>query len=333
MIRFLVLLLLPVLAQADTLRIATFNTELSQDGPGLLLQKIRRDDPKVLAVLETISKVQPDIVALQSIDWDLDQAALIELVKRLEQTGISYPYQFAAQPNSGLPTNMDLDGDGRVSGPGDAQGWGRFTGQGGLAILSRHPIRTADALNFSQMLWQELPGATMPRHNDQPFPSQQAQNIQRLSSTGHWVVPIDTPLGQISILTFHAAPPVFDGPEDRNGLRNRDEIRFWSLFLDGALGPAPRERFVIAGDANLDPGRGDGRKEAIRDLLAHPRVQDPVPTDQVGSETTVSWKGVGELRVDYVLPSIDWLVVGSGTRGTPDGGSRHRLVWVDLMLP
>ena len=29
-------------------------------------------------------------------------------------------------------------------------------------------------------------------------------------------------------LTSHPTPPVFDGPEDRNGTRNHDKIRFWT---------------------------------------------------------------------------------------------------------
>ena len=35
----------------------------------------------------------------------------------------------------------------------------------------------------------------------------------------------------------HPTPPVFDGPDDHNGTRNHDEIRFWSDYIDnsGAL--------------------------------------------------------------------------------------------------
>ena len=69
----------------------------------------------------------------------------------------------------------------------------------------------------------------------QPFPSDAAQAAQRLSSTGHWVVPVSIKDTLFTVLTFQAGPPVFDGPEDRNGLRNRDEIRFWQVFLDEAF--------------------------------------------------------------------------------------------------
>ncbi|MEC9313216.1 MAG: endonuclease/exonuclease/phosphatase family protein, partial [Pseudomonadota bacterium] len=42
-------------AQADTVRIATFNTELSRKGPGLLLRDIERgEDPQIAAVIDVI---------------------------------------------------------------------------------------------------------------------------------------------------------------------------------------------------------------------------------------------------------------------------------------
>ncbi len=338
MIRLLVLLLLPFAAHAETLRIASYNTELSRKGPGLLLRDIRREDPQVTAVIEVLVTTRPDIVALQGLDWDLDGLALDALVDALEGHGLNYRYSYFEQPNSGLETVEDLDGDGETGGPGDAQGWARFTGQSGLAVLSRYPIAAREVQSYTELLWNELPSARLPKINGNPFPSPQAQAIQRLSSTSHWVVPIDTPVGRINLMTFHASPPVFDGPEDRNGLRNRDEIRFWSLLLDGKLGPTPSDRFVIAGDANLDPHNGEGHKAAINDLLADPLIQDPVPLDPAGSAATVQWKGVGKMRVDYVLPSSDWHVHNAGiywpeteARASAEAASRHRLVWVDLI--
>ncbi|MGI9370718.1 MAG: endonuclease/exonuclease/phosphatase family protein [Ruegeria sp.] len=341
MIRAFAFLLLPFAAQAETLRVATFNTELSRDGPGLLLRDIQRGDPQVSGVVRILTEIQPDVVALQGIDWDHDGLALIALNQELSKSGLDYPHVFAPQPNSGRQTDVDLYGDGKTNGPGDAQGWGRFTGQGGLAVLSRYPIAHQDALNFSDLIWRAVPGANLPVQNGSPFPSKQALSVQRLSSTGHWVVPIDAPDGQFHLMTFHASPPVFDGPEDRNGRRNWDEIRFWQLFLDGAFGPAPDNRFVIAGDANLDSHLGEGHKAAIRDLLADNRIQDPRPSDAHGSLSTVSWKGVGKLRVDYVLPSTDWSVADAGVYrpvpGSPGNdvqsdASRHYLVWVDLVI-
>ncbi|WP_170761238.1 endonuclease/exonuclease/phosphatase family protein [Ruegeria lacuscaerulensis] len=342
MIRILLLLLLPVMAQAETVRIATYNTELSRDGPGILLRDIQRGDTQVQAVVDVLVAARPDIVALQGIDWDLDGRSLMALAEQLREAGLDYPYYFAAQPNSGVDASLDLNGDGRTSGPADAQGWGRFTGEGGLAVLSRFAIREEAVQDFTRLLWRDLPGAQLPVTEKGPFPSKEAQGIQRLSSVAHWIVPVETPIGQLDVMTFHAAPPVFDGPEDRNGLRNRDEIRLWSALLDGELGRKPDGAFVIAGDANLDPSRGDGRKEAILNLLADPRIQDPQPSDPSGALTTVVWKAVGEMRVDYVLPSSDlrvedagifWPEVATPLRKSAEQASRHRLIWVDVSAP
>ena len=51
------------------------------------------------------------------------------------------------------------------------------------------------------------------------------------------------------------------------------------------MAPPIPDRFVLLGDANLDPARDEGRAEALRALLAHPRVQDPVPQGAAGTAT------------------------------------------------
>ncbi len=350
------LLVISLCANAETLRVATFNTGLERDGPGLLLRDIQRGkDPQIKAVIAVIAATAPDILALQGIDWDYDGTALAALADQLGAVGLIYPYRFASRPNSGRPTGLDMDGDGRLGRPRDAQGYGAFTGQGGLAILSRYPILRDEVQDFTTFLWRDLPGAILPTHPDgKPFPSAKAQAAQRLSNTGHWVVPIALPDGsEMSLLTFHAGPPVFDGPEDRNGRRNHDEIRFWRLFLDKEIGDPIKDRFVLAGGANLDPYDSDGRKEAIGMLLNDPRLQDPSPSspgatiapDQghVGpnAQDTVDWPKPGRLRVDYVLPSRDWQVVGAAVHWPAPNtaeyeyaitASHHRLVWVDLKL-
>ena len=328
---------------AETLRIATFNTELSRDGPGLLLRDITRgSDPQVSAVVQVITAAKPDVLALQGIDWDFEGLALAALAGQLADQGLDYPYSIALQPNSGLPPSapLDMDGNGKAGEPRDNQGYGRFRGQGGIALLSRLPVDHDGIRDFSSLLWKDLPGALLPQHPDgSPFPSAEAQAVQRLSATGHWLVPLIPPDGsRLNVMTFHATPPLFDGPEDRNGLRNRDEIRLWQLLLDGQLGPAPDGAFVIAGDANLDPGRGEGRRDAIRSLLSDPRLQDPLPQSPEAGTDTVEWQNAGRMRVDYVLPSAGLTVTASGVVW-PDGpddpaaaASRHRLVWVDLLL-
>nr|WP_246227936.1 endonuclease/exonuclease/phosphatase family protein [Roseobacter ponti] len=334
---------------ADTLRIATYNTELQRDGPGLLLRDILRgEDPDIVAVMSVLAETAPDIVVLQGFDYDLTGAALNAFADRLAGTGPSYPWRFAARPNTGYQSGIDLDGDGRAGDPRDAQGYGRFSGQGGMAVLSRFEIIASDVQTFTDLLWRDFPGALLPETDARPFPSPEAQAIQRLSTTAHWVVPVQVPgLGRLSLLTFHASPPVFDGPEDRNGRRNHDEILFWQYYLDGTFGPAPAEKLVLLGDTNQDPQDGEGRKAAIRGLLNNPLLQDPAPRS-TGSVIisddpfdTADWDDPvpGNLRVDYVLPSRDLTVTGSGVwwpdpaseaGETAATASRHRLVWVDI---
>ncbi|WP_299607635.1 endonuclease/exonuclease/phosphatase family protein [uncultured Tateyamaria sp.] len=326
------------MAQADTIRIATYNTELHRDGPGLFLRDLARgEDDQINAVLAVIKRADADVLALQGIDYDLTGEALTRFAK-----AAGYPHHFALRPNTGLPTGLDMDGDGRLGGPRDAQGYGRFSGQGGMAILSRLPIDTGNVQDLSDLLWVDIPEALLPEVLGAPFPSAEAQAAQRLSTTGHWIVPIDTSDGPFQLMTFHASPPVFDGPEDRNGKRNHDEVRLWQHVLDGTVGTAPPGAFVIAGDANLDPEDGSGLHSGISNLLSDQRLINLSPRGHFETDT-VDWTDPvpGDLRVSYVFPSTHWRVEDSGVLWpAPDDpfadtvatASRHRLVWADLTL-
>jgi hypothetical protein len=235
---------------------------------------------------------------------------------------------------------LDIDGNGRLGDARDAHGYGRFAGDGGMAILSRFEIDTDHLRDFNEVLWADLGGAELPRDGDMPFFDAQVRANLRLSSDGHWIVPINLPdQSSVSIMAYSATPPVFDGPEDMNGLRNRDELRLWEALLDGDFGDAPTS-FVIAGNANLDPETGQGDRAAMAAFLARSDITDPLaglPTADWGVE------GPGKLRVSYVLPSRDWKVSGAGVYWpAPDdplvgllgddsmAAGPHRLVWVDI---
>lgn len=302
-------------------------------------------------MIGVIATVSPDILLLQGIDHDHGLAALGALRDGLTRADMHYPHIFARQPNTGVPTGHDQDGDGRAWGDRDNHGFGEFAGQGGMAILSRYPIVTDDVQDFTGMLWRDLPDALLPVENGKPFPSAGAQAVLRLASVAHWVVPVRTESGVVSVMAFHNTPPVFDGPEDRNGRRNHDQLRFWKLYLDGMFGPAPKRRFVLLGHANLDPVDGEGRKAALHALLEDPRLQDAKPlrpgkpAQQPGHKAdprldTVTWPrpDPGHKRVSYILPSADLNVINSSVHW-PAGGepamqaaraSRHRLIWADL---
>lgn len=359
----LLLLAPPLRADEGVLRIAVYTVEMDRTGPGLLLRDLRRGDAQADAVARVIAHADPDVILLLRFDYDAGGRALSAYIDLLSTQGIDYPYSFALHPNAGRMTDLDLDGDGRLRGPRDAQGYGLFAGHNGMAILSKLPFDIAGARDFSDLLWRDLPGAVLPQHPDgAPFPSAAAQAEQRLSSTGHWDVPLILPDGgRLHLLAYHATPPVFDGPEDRNGLRNRDETRFWQVYLDGALDVVPPDApVVVIGNANLDPVGGDGLGDAMADLLVHARLQDPRPTSDgaraggfrpaaVAEADTVAWDAEtepGNLRVDYILPDARLNVLGAGVLWPPPGpsadmllgpdgrtASRHRLVWVDIALP
>jgi endonuclease/exonuclease/phosphatase family metal-dependent hydrolase len=219
-----------------------------------------------------------------------------------------------------------------------------------------------------------MPGATNPvdpTSNEAFYPDTIWKQL-RLSSKSHWDVPVRTPGGVVHFLVSHPTPPVFDGPENRNGRRNADEIRLWREYLTShesrwlcddqkrCGGLAADARFVIAGDLNNDPADGDGQHEAIIELLEHPRVMRmATPRSEGGEETALAYaaKGLkrqgapahvtgdfgrrnGALRLDYVLPSTGFSLEGSGVfwpkKDHPDAaiadGSDHHLVWVDLTL-
>lgn len=338
-------------AIADTYRIATYAAPLSRDGPGLLLRDITKgEDPQIAAIIAVIAQNAPDILVLTDFDYDYGGVALTAFAQALGDAGHPMPHTFARQPNTGFATGLDHDGDGRLGDARDNQGYGRFAGDGGMAVLSRFAIDGDGVRDFSDLLWRDIPGATLPPMTDD------LRAVQRLSETAHWVLPI-RPDGAppITLLAYSATAPVFDGPEDRNGLRNRDKSRFWQLFLDGIWGPPPQGRFAIIGNANLDPVDGEGLRETMSDLLTDPRIQDAKPTSAGGvadadpnhsgdpALDTVDWRsdGPGNLRVSYVIPSADWQIVGAGVYWPApedemllgsDGmaAGAHRLVWVDV---
>lgn len=320
------------------------------------------EDAQVAAAAAVIAHIAPDILLLTGFDFDAGGAALAAFADRIE--GVAYPHRFALRPNTGLHSGADLDGDGRFGEPEDAQAYGAFAGQWGMAILSRYPVDAAGPQDFSGFLWADLPGAIPPETMEPEI-----RKAQRLPHIGHWDVPVDLPGGLVlRLLAFHATPPVFDGPEDRNGRRNHDEAAFWLHYLNGALDHVPPQGpFVLLGDANLDTLDGDGRPEALTQLLTHPALQDPRPRSPGGpidarreggandshrgdpALDTANWRddgpGPGNLRVDYVLPSRHWEIVDAGVFWpAPDDplraligadgnlASRHRLVWVDIRL-
>lgn len=265
---------------------------------------------------------------------------------------------------------MDFDNSGGITTtPGtdaygnDCYGFGWFPGQYGMAVYSKFPIVTSSVRTFRNFLWKNMPAALLPDDittlQPKDWYSTTELNVFRLSSKSHWDIPVDLGGGHLMhFLVDHPTPPVFDSTEDRNGKRNHDEIRFWADYVDpvratyhrddaGTTGGLPENvRFIIAGDHNADPSRGDSVPGAAQQFTTHPFINNSVvPSAAAYSNNTTNTADFSptDLRVDYVLPSksgfaivnsaVYWplaphpqasLVINSST--TTD----HRLVWVDV---
>lgn len=337
------------------LRVATYNLSLNRAAAGELEADLGTpDDPQARTVAEVIQRANPDVVLLNEFDYvpDLRAADLFrDNYLAVGQGGadpVDYPYAYVAPSNTGIPSGFDLNNDGTVAGGDDAFGFGAFEGQYGMAILSKYPIDTENVRTFKNFLWKDMPGALLPDNPATPEPadwfSPDELEVVRLSSKSHWDVPVKVGRETVHVLASHPTPPTFDGPEDRNGRRNHDEIRFWADYVtpgkSGYIvddegqqrGLLPSELFVIAGDQNADPFDGDSVDAAINQLLDSKQVTDPLPASE-GAVEAAALQGranathegdprydtadfadtaPGNLRADYVLPSRRTTVLGSG---------------------
>jgi endonuclease/exonuclease/phosphatase family metal-dependent hydrolase len=351
--------------EESRVRVATFNirelgtaalTELDPAGVGT--------DPQARAAAAIVKRVRPDILVLNEID--LDATTMADPARNARRfadhylepgpDGIAYPFAFAAPSNTGLLSGLDLNGDGHVATGADlgtreygedSFGFGTYPGQYAMAVLSRFPLDSAAVRTFQRLPWRDLPGNHLPHD----FYTPETEQALRLSSKSHWDLPVAIGADTLHLWVSHPTPPGFDGPEDRNGRRNYDEIRFWRLYLEGNArlvdddgrtgGYAAARPFVIAGDLNARPGDTAVVYEgvaAVDQLLRHPRIQDPLAT---AGPTAVFFGGI---RIDYVLPSRGLEVLGGGVfwpapdsdpegAALADSASDHRMVWLDLAWP
>ncbi len=350
----LVAVIVPSGAAADppgAVRFATFNASLNRFNAGDLIADLSAPgNAQADAVAEIIQRTRPDVLLINEFDFD-DQgpdgtslaAQLLQANYLSEPHGdadpIDYPYRFVAPSNTGIPSGFDLNNDGGVGGPDDAFGFGFFPGQFGMAVFSRYPIDDEGIRTFQHFRWKDMPGALLPDDPLTPEPadwySPAELDVFRLSSKSHWDVPIEIGGRTVHFLVSHPTPPVFDGPEDRNGTRNHDEIRFWADYVipsrsgyivddDGEPGGlAPGALFVIAGDQNSDPVDGDSIPGSAQLLLEHPLVNTKVTPSSEGAVEQAELQGganethlgdpafdtadfsdvaPGNLRADYVLP-------------------------------
>lgn len=368
------------------LRIATFNVSMealnyversSNSAPKVfgneLTQALQQGTQQIKNIAEIIQRVNPDIILLNEFDRVNDKHENIHYFinhylaqSQNGQATIHFPYFYQGAVNTGVKVNGDLNKDGQSNQqPGDTHGFGYFEGHFGMVLLSKYPINEDAIRTFQHFKWRDMPNALKPIDPKTIIPwfSDKVWNELRLSSKSHWDIPVTINGKTVHILASHPTPPVFDGPENRNGKRNHDEIRFWFDYINGEKayyiyddkgnkgGLPVNNTFVILGDQNASSVEGDAINSSINALITSDKLQDPMPTsiggelhrkDNINAKHHTAYWG---MRADYVLPStIDFTIKDSGVfwpqknaetyRLIKDraASSDHRLVWVDLEL-
>lgn len=371
----------------DGVRIATYNCSLNRDREGVLLKDLQGGKNQQAQKIARILRItRPAIVLLNEFDYDANGDSiksfhdeyLAATADWAKEEPLTYAHRFSAPVNTGVPTGRDLDHDKKSDGPGDALGFGKFPGQYGMVVLSQFPIDSAAVRSFQKLHWKDMPNAALPPLDGSgsgTWYSEEDLAVFRLSSKSHWDVPIQIHGKPLHFLVSHPTPPAFDGPEDRNGRRNHDEIRVWAEYISDAQGSpsewlrddngqpaglAADSMFVVAGDLNADPFDGASYNKAINQLLNHPRIDSKMtPSSEGGKVAAESQKGknlehqgdptqdtadfndrgVGNLRADYVLPSVTLKTLATGifwpTADQPGAdlvtASDHRLVWINVV--
>ena len=372
------------IAQDISLKIATFNVSME----ALNYVEAKRGEPvnvstKTLAtalasqhqqiknIAEIIQRVNPDIILLNEFDYlDDNNHALKNFItnylnkSQQGQKAINFPYFYQGPVNTGVNSGLDLDGNGEKGKlPSDGYGYGHFPGHFGMALLSKYPIDFDNIRSFQHFKWHDMPNALAPMDPEtkKPWYSKDVWQALRLSSKSHWDVPVKVNGNTINILASHPTPPVFDGPEDRNGKRNHDEVRFWHDYITPKLagyiyddkgnkgGLKAEHAFVMLGDFNATTVDGNAMKAGIASLLNNDKIQDVMPQSQAGKlhkpdnvnakHHTSNWG----MRVDYVLPSTYGFTVNDSGIFWPlqsdesyrliqdrNASSDHRLVWLEL---
>lgn len=350
-----------------TIKVATFNVSMDATNyvgrddekvnKSVLKTQLRNGHQQIKNIAEIIQRVRPDIILLNEFDYIDDPAQGVELfIKKYlnvaqneSLTSIDYPYYYYHTVNTGKPSPYDLTGDGKATGSqGDAWGFGFFEGHYAMVLLSKYPIDTDNVRTFQNFKWKDMPNALRPvvPSTGEFFYNDEVWAQYPLSSKSHWDIPVNVAGKTIHLLAAHPTPPVFDGPEDRNGSKNHDEVKFWLdyvsqqksayIYDDNGVTAnlAASQRFIIVGDLNATAVEGQGRKEAISSLLSSPLINDDrIPKSSGGKNNraknlhaknhTAYWGA----RADYVLPSrFGFSVIDNGIFWPEKNSANHRLI-------
>ncbi|MEZ8695230.1 endonuclease/exonuclease/phosphatase family protein, partial [Vibrio splendidus] len=209
--------------------------------------------------------------------------------------------------------------------------------------------------------WKDMPTATMPtitncndswnpipegmKCGDDWYTAEEWAEV-RLSSKNHVDAPILIPQEDgtsetIHLLMSHPTPPIFD--TGKNKVQNADEVNFWVDYIEGQNymyddkgvtgGLSTDAKFVVMGDLNADPLKGDGDLTAINALMDHDKVNrlatfGPLAPASLGGPECLAlgeckeanWDtpypgqvtSTSGLRLDHVVPSENLTISDSG---------------------
>jgi hypothetical protein len=303
------------------------------------------------------------------IGFRLNYLAISQNSNSFDQDGIQLEpivFQYFANfaTNTGLLNEFgfDLDNDGNAGQlPGDAWGFGNYHGQYAFALMSMYEIDHDNIRTFQKFKWSDMPSATMPtitNCNDSWNPIPEGMECGddwytaeewaevRLSSKNHVDAPIlipqeDGTTATIHLLMSHPTPPIFD--TGKNKVQNADEVNFWVDYIEGKNymyddkgvtgGLADDAKFVVMGDLNADPLKGDGDLTAINALMDHDKVNrlatfGPLAPASLGGPECLAlgeckeanWDtpnpgqvtSTSGLRLDHVVPSENLAISDSG---------------------
>ena len=357
---------------AGDVRVATLDAEISGGSSAEVLEELDGGmHPQARVLAETVQVNAPDVLVLTGLSYDEHQQIAEtlndEYLSRGQngQSGVEYSHLYTAPTNSGIESGADLDGDGRVGGPADSLGYGRYAGERGMAVFSTYPIAEDEVRTFQDFRWQDLPENSIPEGDF----SDLEKSVLRLPSTSLWDIPLEVP-GEADhvhlVATDLNSPPV---PTSPDLARSKDQRRMvadfvsgesWYLYDDDGAhgGLEPGTAFVVAGglaDAQELQSSTDGQVAELASLLESDTIQDPGP--EAVSEEPMSQRrdpaadpqathgltGDTAVRSSYVLPAAALDVDSSGVFWPAEGefgfnlvdpadpdSPAGRLVWLDI---
>ena len=290
-------------APSADVRFATFNASLNRSAAGQLVERPVQPAATTSAVARratsprSSSAPDPDVLLINEFDFDADgrrrdlfrdnflavsqNGAPADRLPVLLHRAVEHRHPVGLRPRQqrGTDRRPATTRSASASSPASSAWWSSRS--------TRSTRRRAHVPELPVEGHAGRPAARRPGHAEPAdWYSPEELDVFRLSSKSHWDVPIQVGGKTVHFLVSHPTPPVFDGPEDRNGTRNHDEIRFWADYVT----PGQRRRTsttttgrrggLAAGALVRDRRRPELRparrrqrsRRAIQQLLEHPRV-------------------------------------------------------------